>query len=343
MNNDYLQELGFSTEEDYKKYISDIRRQIQDEDYLENQSYDPDNDDELQAVVSRLDSSSRSQYKQIESKKLQNRNDIDSIKRYLHKTANAMLESQETSKIHRNNAESFNPYALTKLDTKDLDPIAPAEILLLNYIQNKAIERINIPKYFTFEYKLDIEKSITKLYSFELFELSSNSKRFQLTNTGTDLIKDNQHLLFFQQHKNQIPNTITLERINTHRKNSKNENYLDDFIELLTIEAINNYNSKQFGLYRNCLLSLSEIYKAAEDYLTQSVLLLYVCHYDKYSILPSFTRPIISTLKQNIDKGYVSLSELKYQFIIEPYIKLTHNQCNKLQLFNQVTDAIDSL
>lgn len=95
MSNDYWKTLGFSSEEEHEQYMANIRRQIEEEDYLENQTYNPNDDADLQAIVSQLNDSYRTQYERIEAQKIQNRNDVDSIKRSLHHTANAMLKSQQ--------------------------------------------------------------------------------------------------------------------------------------------------------------------------------------------------------------------------------------------------------
>lgn len=138
-------------------------------------------------------------------------------------------------------------------------------------------------------------------------------KYFTLTTKGLQIIEQNQHILFAHTNKNHL--NIDIDEICKYRTTSSNEDFHDDFIDIILDRAKNNIKNKDWGLYRNNLLELSYIYESIKKHYIESICLLYVCFADIEGSFSSYTFSIVKRLSDTISRQNIDLNTLKDLFL----------------------------
>lgn len=165
---------------------------------------------------------------------------------------------------------------------------------------------------------------ISRIYdNFDNKEISDyfSERYFCVTKKGNMIIEQNPHIFFAHNYYNQLG--IGIKEICEYRKSSNNEDYHQDFIDLIFDRLQNEAKNEQWGPYRNSLYGLSIVFKDWKEYLIQSAFLMFVCYYDFQGILKSFVKQFVLEISNHLKNKVFTLKELedtffKYSFDIFP-------------------------
>lgn len=166
-----------------------------------------------------------------------------------------------------------------------------------------------------------------------------NERFFSVTEKGKTIIEQNPHIFFAHNYHSQLG--ISIKEICEYRKLSNNEDYHQDFIELLFDRLQKEAKRESWGQCRNSLYGLSLVYKDWQEYLIQATFLLFVCYYDYQGILKSFVEQFVLEIANHLKNKRFTLTELK-----ETFLKYTFDifpcKIDKQTFYNIFIDEITS-
>lgn len=113
-----------------------------------------------------------------------------------------------------------------------------------------------------------------------------NNSLFQCTEKATDILKNNQHIIYSHRHRNDIGISI-IDADNFKKANPLLNNDYQVFLELLTKRLQKYERSKNWGLYRNDILGMSIVYGDMKNQRKELELLLEVCYRDLSGLMDS--------------------------------------------------------
>lgn len=160
------------------------------------------------------------------------------------------------------------------------------------------------------------ETLISRIYdNFDNEKISDyfSERYFFVTEKGKTIIEKNPHIFFAHNYHNQLG--ISINEICEYKNSSNNEDYHQDFIELLFDRLQKEAKSESWGSCRNTLHGLSVVYKDWQEYLIQATFLLFVCYYDYQGILKSFVEQFILEIANHLKNKRFTLTELKETFL----------------------------
>lgn len=149
-----------------------------------------------------------------------------------------------------------------------------------------------------------------------------NKSFFQHTDKAIELLAQNDHLIYFHKHRNDLGISIQ-EAVRIKSQSPKLDKYRIA-MRILDSRLKKHKRKKDWGLYRNDIFAMSIVYHNEKDYLKELALLFEVCYWDlsgygnNGTIDPSlaFLAPgIISRIISIIDNLNLNESKLKDMYI----------------------------
>lgn len=176
----------FESEEDRKKFLEQIKKERKKEIKNENRLFDPTFEKSIKDRLNKLDQKSIDEFYRTRENRAEDKNTNLSNKELDLLTLENLERSFEFRKKHEKNINFIKiPSQITNDDSITLNPY---EIKLLDYLDSHSAIHITLPQYFTFDFKLDLNKSINRLMQGNFIKIANIE--FTLSKTKVKELKE---------------------------------------------------------------------------------------------------------------------------------------------------------
>lgn len=142
------------------------------------------------------------------------------------------------------------------------------DVLLLWYVKGKRVG-FPIPQYWQYTYKVDnvMDRIQQHLYDGLLTTaIVRGNEKYVATDNGDKLLSQYSHIIYYHSYRNTLEPTLTLQSVDRLYKADAYTSVEDFFIEYHTKMMYDYWSNSKYGLARNALLSVAEIYFRMSEY-----------------------------------------------------------------------------
>lgn len=142
------------------------------------------------------------------------------------------------------------------------------DVLLLWYVNGKRAG-FSVPQYWHYTYKVDNITDRIQQYLYDgllTTAIVRGKKKYVVTDSGDKLLSQYQHIIYYHSYRNTLEPTLTLQSVDTLYKATIYTSVEDFFIKYHTKMMYDYWNDQKYGLARNALLSVAEIYFRMSEY-----------------------------------------------------------------------------
>lgn len=277
----------FESEEERKKIYEQIFSEIKKNIEEENRRFDPTLEESIQERLSKLDERSINEFYNARERRTLEKD----IRLSNNKLDLLTLESLEKSfDFYKKHEENVNLIKIPSQVANDDNIILnPYEIKLLDYLDGHSATHITLPQYFSFDFNLDLDKSINRLIQGNFIEIAN--LEFTLSKTKVKELKN-----FLEQKglKKMGTKDILISRI------------LDNFDKKVISDYFNEIYFKVTKKGKLIIDKNPQIFFAHNYYNQLNISIKKICEYKKISKNLDFHKDFIEIIlmraKESIDK-----------------------------------------
>ena len=172
---------------------------------------------------------------------------------------------------------------MAEVEQEEIAELLPAEILLLDRIDGKRLNRVSIPGYFTHDYHLNLGESVRRLFAGGFLRVSTPAKKGQSpkiehTEAGAELLRMYSAVPYASSCGGSFGVSINEAFAVSECYPEMSKFAVIRFI--LERRAEESFGAGEYGAYRNALYGLSENYRIEGDVDSQKKLLMQCCYLD---------------------------------------------------------------